>query len=290
MSRFRRVLFPLDFSMGCQALVPTVRRMIECWDAEVTLLHVMETRHWLGRKQEFGRLMAQMRTIAGNGLSAPQVHCRLERGTAGDRILGYVRAHDIDLVVIPAGRSLTLYGVPIGGVADQVLAEAPCAVWLDWGSARCHATAGMYARRVCCALAWTDSDEYVLSEAAHLTEELDAQLTVVHPVTPAPGKTLMLLWDRDARDRKLGQARGRMETLRRRIWPPAEIVVEAGVSQTVVSRTLQSQEAGLLVTSNWREAILAAESECPVLRVAPPALATAAASSERHYAALGQSA
>lgn len=271
MSAIKRILFPVDFSFDCKSLIPTVRRMVETWDAEVTLLHVIEAREWLGRKHELGRLMAQMREIAGDGLRAPYVGCRLERGAAGERILEFVRAKRIDLVVMPAGGCLSAYGKPLGSVADQVISEAPCAVWIDWGSARSRATSGMFARRVCCALELNDFDDFVLNTAAQVTEELDAALTVVHPVPAATSRPPVRLWEPADRDRRLAHARNRVEVLKTRFFPTAEVNVEVGSGHSVVSRSIQLRNAGLLVTPNWREVILAAESRCPVLRLATPA-------------------
>jgi hypothetical protein len=71
-------------------------------------------------------------------------------------------------------------------------------------------------------------------------------------------------------------AKRRIEGLLRRVHPAAGVAVEVGSSQTVVSRIIQDRQMGLLVTGNCREAILAAEGECPVLR-----LATAAGASVR---------
>ena len=47
------------------------------------------------------------------------------------------------------------------------------------------------------------------------------------------------------------------------------------LGHSVISRTIQNQDTGLLVTGNSREAILATESECPVLRLATPAVSAA---------------
>ena len=83
----------------------------------------------------------------------------------------------------------------------------------------------------------------------------------------------------------------RLDGLRHRFSPPAEAIVEVGQSSEVVGRALQSRDAGLLVTGNCREAILAAQFECPVLRLAPSAsAAVAAAEPERLYAAARRSA
>ena len=49
MFTFHHVLFPVDFSSGCQALAPTVRRMVEVWSVDVTLLHAIdESAGWEG--------------------------------------------------------------------------------------------------------------------------------------------------------------------------------------------------------------------------------------------------
>lgn len=287
MSAMIRVLFPTDFSSGCQALVPTVRKMIETWSAEVTLLHVVESRRRLERKPQPDRLVAQLQTIASRDLHAPYLQCRVEFGDAGDRILEHVSAHSVDLVVLPSGGSGSLEDTALGSVADRVLAEAPCAVWLDWGSARCRDAAGMSAQKVCCALELDESDEPVLRQAAELSLELGAQLQVVHALFPAPGKPVTMLWNEHVRERALQQARRHLDSLCRRHFPSAETTVEIGSRHTVLSRALQNQEAGLLVTGNRRASILAAEAECPVLRLALPAAAESSVRPLLQYAAAG---
>jgi hypothetical protein len=247
--------------------------MIEAWEAEVTLLHVIPRNEWVARKFELERLLAQMRAIAGSGLNAPQIRCRLESGEPGERIVEHVRAHQIGLVVMSAGGSDSSYGRPIGAVADQVLNEAACPVWLDWGTARARSSAGMYARQVACALLQNETDEYILRHAAEMSDELQAGLTVIQAVAQSPAEPVVLFRDPPIRGRRVEGIRMRLEKLRRKYFPAAEIRVEVGPHRTVLSRILRTHETGLLVTGNAREAILAAESECPVLRLSPPAAA-----------------
>jgi hypothetical protein len=66
--------------------------------------------------------MRQMKAIAGDGPQERYFGFGFERGQPAVRILEYVRAHPIDLVVIPAGGTSR----PVGSMADQVLAEATC--------------------------------------------------------------------------------------------------------------------------------------------------------------------
>jgi len=287
MFTFHHVLFPVDFSSGCQVLAPTVRRMVEVWSVDVTLLHAIDEERWLGGRHELQRLMRQMKAIAGDGPQARYFGYRLERGQPAVRILEYIRAHPIDLVVIPAGGTSR----PVGSVADQVLAEASCPVWLDWGVVRCRATTGMDARRVCCALELGECDETVLATAAKMAAELGATLSLIHALPPTGGKPPGYLWDAGIREREVAAAVRRLDGLRHRFSPPAEAIVEVGQSSEVVGRALQSRDAGLLVTGNCLEAILAAQFECPVLRLAPPAsAAVAAAEGERLHAGARRSA
>ena len=273
MSGIRRILFPINFVRGDEVLQPTVRRMIEAWEAEVTLLHVIPRNQWLARKFDLERLMAQMRAIAGRGLDTTQIRCRLESGEPGERIVEHVVAHQIGLVVMSAGGSDSSYGRPIGPVADRVLNEAACPVWLDWGTARSRSSAGMYALQVACALLQNEADEYILRQAAEMTDQLQAGLLVVQAIPQSAGEPVILYRDPPIRGRSVQSARARTERLRRRYCPAADIRVERGPHRTVLSRVLKTHETGLLVTGNVREAILAAESECPVLRLSAPAAA-----------------
>jgi nucleotide-binding universal stress UspA family protein len=122
--------------------------MVEVWSVDVTLLHAIDQERWLGGRHELERLMRHMKAIAGDGPQARYFGFRLERGQPAVRILEYVRAHPIDLVVIPAGGTSR----PVGSVADQVLAET------------------------------------VLATAAKMAAELGARLSLIHALAPTAGK------------------------------------------------------------------------------------------------------
>ena len=284
MSSIQRVLFPIDFSPACQSLTPTVRRMIEYWHAEVTLLHVIQASTWPDQKQELEQITTRMRAIARH-LGNRSVKFRLERGVPAERVLEYVRAHQVDLVALAARGGFSARRAPIGSVADQVLAEAPCLVWLEWGWARSNSQAGMYARRVACALANDESDQRILRQAEDVSGSLNAALTVIQAVCDPPRRSLSLLRDQRARDSAVALARTRIANLHRRFLAPLDVAIETGSHTAVVSGVIQRQAAGLLVTGNLREAILAAEAECPVLRVAPPVAEAAGATLEGLYSA-----
>src|SRR5260221_11112380 len=102
MSHIRRVLLPTDLSSNCPALASTVRTMTDCWNAEITLLHVLENRPLFGRGNDMERAMALMEFMAQTDFWAARMNRGVERGGASDRILEYVRQNHPALAAIPA--------------------------------------------------------------------------------------------------------------------------------------------------------------------------------------------
>ena len=72
-SIYRRVLIPIDLTPRSQALAPAVRRIVDTRDTEITLLHVVEPKPWLGRAAHTLRLLNELeiraqRQFRGAGL------------------------------------------------------------------------------------------------------------------------------------------------------------------------------------------------------------------------------
>jgi len=243
--------------------------MTECWNADITLLHVLETRRPFGLGNDLESAMAQLEFMTRTGLGRARLNWRVERGVAADRILEYVRENHVDLIVMPARGTSGVRRRPMGHVTEEVLAEAQCHVWLDWATAVPSTPARMRIQQVCCAIRLDGSEEPVLYEAALCAADLDAALTIVHAVQPEPARPLPPR-EADVRERAVRLATMQIDALRRRIAPAADLRVQMGSTGVVVSRIIRDQEAGLLVSGGDRETILAAESACPVLRVAIP--------------------
>jgi nucleotide-binding universal stress UspA family protein len=265
MSRIRRVLYPTDFSAACRGLAPAVRRMVESWQAEVTLLHVLEGRPRFAPPNELEDAMSVLEAIGEKELPFVRVNPRVERGRPAERILQYAQSHGVDLIVTPA-RMPSAGRQPFGVVTEEILAAAPCAVWLDWTPR--PADVPVDGRRVCCALDFDGSEELVLREAAALANERRTGLAIVHAFDPdglpAAGAPL----SPRARARELLSAEMRVDALRRRFAAAAGAIVESGTTEAIVGRAVRSLEAGLLVTGRQRESILAAAPVCPVWSIA----------------------
>jgi nucleotide-binding universal stress UspA family protein len=281
MSKYNRVLIPIDLSLGRGALSPAVQQIVDTSDAEITLLHVVDSQFRLERNNRTMRLMTELELFGHRQFREARITRRIEWGRPADCILSAIRAVRADVVLMSAGPA-PLAGNALSPVAAEVLAEAACPVLLEWpvsapiNQARTHP--------VCCAIEFDRGEEAVLREAAWAAARMDAPLKLVYALVPG-GVNMPLLWDPDGRDREIALLRSRIEALRDRLAPGADVHVGVGLPVSVFSRAIRAYRAALLVTGSSHEALVAAESECPVLylpsarrmRVGRPEAARAAA-------------
>jgi nucleotide-binding universal stress UspA family protein len=265
MHRVQRVLFPIDLSGPWRMPPEPLRSVIERSGAEITLLHAVDPQSRSERGNALPRSMAQMEFIARRDFPGKRVTRRFERGRVTERILEHIRSAEVDLVVLPARNRPAAGRSPLGHVAREVLSEAPCGVWLEWpGSAELRN--GAQNGPVCCSIDGTESDSYLMQEAARWACELAAPLTIVQPLWAPPGKSTSLFCDPHYRSIEVGYAETRIERLRRQFGVKADLEVEIGIREIVLGRAVQTSHARLLVTGD-HEAALAAEGICPVWRM-----------------------
>jgi nucleotide-binding universal stress UspA family protein len=250
MSEYRRVLVAIDPTPGRQLTAPFVRRLIDTCDAEITMLHVVESQPWVGRAAHTLRLMTELEILANRRFRGASLARRIEWGRPADCILNVLRTDRHDLLLMTG----------MGTVASEVIAEAPCPVLLEWPVARPvnHARVNP----VCCAIEWDGNEARLLHEAVRASALCEAPLILIESA---------------------GMCQ-RVEELRDRYAPAATIHVETGPLETghpamAVSRALRLHGAGLLVAGGSRASVMAAQGECPVL-YAGRARKTQAA---RHY-------
>jgi nucleotide-binding universal stress UspA family protein len=266
------VLIPIDLTPGIGPLTPAVRRIIDTPESEITLLHVVESQPWLGRNGHTVRLMTELELFAHRQFRGARISRRVEWGRPADCILSVIRASHVDAVLLSAGPS-PLSASSLGAVATEVLAQAPCPVLLEW--AVTPPVNRARTQPVCCAIEFDGGEENVLREATWAAARMAAPLKVICAVVPVVSKASMLS-DPAEREREVAPVRARIEALRDRWAPDAETHVGVGLPVFVFSRAIRFHGAGLLVTGGSREALLAAESECPVLYVGPGKRARAA--------------
>jgi len=253
-------------------------------DVEIVMLHAIEEPARSGRGTEIVRAMAQMEFLAHKEFRNAKVSLRTERGPAAECILGYAQSRPVDVIMMPTGGLESLRRRTPGHVTEEVLAAAPCEVWVEWMNGSVDSS-----NVICCAVELNPGDDALVSRAEEITHELGARLTLVHAVTCGP--PMALWWDPDTVDRDLRLARLRVDELRQRLAPAARTHVETGHPDTVVSRVLHQLNASLLVTHGALPDLFATSLACPVVRLSTTQVpALAAAAGRQHTAVLTRTA
>ena len=279
--QIQRVLVPVDLNKGYRAMAPVTRRMFDRRNFEIVILHVIEEQLRSLRGNEVERAMSQMEFLARKEFGTAHVRRRVERGRAADCIIDYARTHAVDVIVMPAGGLTSLRRGQLGHVSEDVLLGAQCAVWMEWMSGSVE-----HVRQICCPVRLDDtgldgarfdeSNAAVLQRAGELARDLEASVTMVCALSAHPRKAAEFIWNPALREREIRLARARVEALRDQYVPSAEVHIQVGDVSSVVSQVLHRMNSGLLVAAGQGEAKLAAEMDCPVLRIARP-MATAPA-------------
>jgi len=131
----KRILVPVDLADFSPRIVPYVRKAAETFQAEVHLLFVERPLKEVAagqvpdiavtRKFEEEALREaeeQLRAIAREHLSAcPRVIARVQVGHAARKIMEYVRAERIDLIILGTHGKRAMEHLMFGSIAEEVL-------------------------------------------------------------------------------------------------------------------------------------------------------------------------
>lgn len=141
MKDIKRILFPVDFSEACSKVAPWVRDVSKKFDSEIHLLFVapaleqfvglfvpeVSIETYEGEMTE-GAESKMEEFVSAHFADCPECRTRVELGDAAPRILDYIEAEGIDLVVIPTRGRKGLERLFFGSVAEKVLRGSPVPV------------------------------------------------------------------------------------------------------------------------------------------------------------------
>lgn len=283
---FRKILFPVDYSQPCEAVVPYVREMVRRFSAELTVVHAYGP-----EALEFSELPLvdpnlpdevraheerRVRDFALETFPGQHVETLAELGEAGGVVHRIVERQGTDLVMLATHGRGPIRRFLLGSVAAKVLHDVSAAVWTGTGAALTdHATQVPY-KSVLCALDDSDEAEGVLKFAAAFACTFHAQLHLVQIVETPPAaleidfspykKDLM-----DAADFKLRELKGKLG-----INAP-HAVIDGAIADGVREEAIR-RKADLVVTGRgrvqgtlsrmWSHVYpIIRESPCPVLSI-----------------------
>jgi nucleotide-binding universal stress UspA family protein len=194
---FHKILFPVDYSAPCQAVVPYVQEMACHYSAELTLCHAYAPLAAIAQSELLvtdPELQAKAHAIEEDRLR--QFGCRTfpgqkldfvvelgEPGSVIDRVAEQQRA---DLVMLATRGHGPVRRFLLGSTTAKVLHDVSTVVWTGVGAALADHPANVPYRSMVCALDDSQEAEGVLRAAASLASAYSAPLWIVHVVATPP--------------------------------------------------------------------------------------------------------
>ncbi len=194
---FRTILFPVDYSEPCRAMIPYVKDMRRHFPAELTLVHAYGPEALAYSKlpladpglPEEARAIQEQLLREFSAKEFPGEHCGaiVERGEPGTVIHEVVQRQGADLVMMPTHGRGPLRRLLLGSVTAKVLHDVSAVVWTGVHSAVTEHQPGVPYKSILCALDRGEEAETVLKAAAAFANCYRAQLTLLHVVETPPG-------------------------------------------------------------------------------------------------------
>ena len=195
---FHRILFPVDYSAPCQAVIPYVQEMACRYSAELTVCHAYAPLAAIAQNELLvmdPELQARaheieedrLRQFACQAFAGQKLETIVELGEPGSVIDRLAEQQRADLIMLATRGHGPVRRFLLGSITAKVLHDASAAVWTGVGAALMDHPARIPYKSIVCAVDGSQESEAVLRAAAALASTYDAQLWIVHVVpTPPP--------------------------------------------------------------------------------------------------------
>ena len=284
---FHRILFPVDYSDPCQAVIPYVQEMACHFSAELTVCHAYAPIAVLAENEVLvadPELQAKahamqedrLRQFACRNFAGQRLEAVAQLGDPGSVIDRVAEAQRADLVMLATRGHGPLRRLLLGSVTAKVLHDVSAAVWTGVGATLADHPPQIPYKSIVCALDDSQEAEIVLRASASLAAAYRAQLRIVHVLPmPAPFPEMNLAeYSEELRDSYLC----RLRDLQAKLGVDApHSVVEGALGEGVHDEVVRAR-ADLLITGRghsigtfsrlWSHLYsIIRDSRCPVLSV-----------------------
>jgi nucleotide-binding universal stress UspA family protein len=203
----QEIIFPVDFSQRSVEACPYVAAVAERLQAKLTLLHVVQfvppDSNLLERLNSGDQAaMEQRQETAREALAAfqkqyiPHVESRVSvsTGDPANSIVAFAGTTEGRIILMPTNGYGPFRRMLLGSVTAKVLHDAKCPVLTGPHLERAvHPKEWFSLRRILCAVSLDWETDFVLKASASLAAQLEAELTVVHVITPVEEGLLPLM-------------------------------------------------------------------------------------------------
>ena len=283
---FRTILFPVDYTASCRAMVPYVRDMTTHFSAQLTLLHAygpgasayagagLFDPNWPERVRAFEKKRIEDFAHA----QFPQLHADalVHEGEAATVIHNLVEHQGADLVMLPTHGAGPIRRMLIGSITAKVLHDVSAAVWTVVEPVLSAHSSMLPCKAIVCAVDDSDESEAVLRAAAFLATSFHAELFLVRSV-PTPPQAAEVDFSEIRLD-LLNTAEKKLLDLKARLGIDAPHFVTDNSIVDVVHEEARQRKAGLVVLGRGRAQHsfgrvwsllypIVREAPCPVLSI-----------------------
>jgi len=289
MLHYRRILFPVDFSLRCRQMAPLVADVARKFFSEVVLLHALDPLPVVCYAPEFTffapaeflekqqrTMSAELAEFAATQFGDLPVKHLVSTGDAADCITAQVARNNIDLIMMPTHGRGVFRRLLLGSVTAKILHDCPFPVWT---TAHCEGpdrnTHGHAIRRILCAVDTGPENTRVLEVAADLAHEYGAAVHLVHAI---PGQEAYYenTIDPGLRQFLMRSAREKINALQHEAGTSWELCVKMGAVADSVRGVAGEFGADLVLIGRGRmrerfetrrthSTAIIRESPCPVL-------------------------
>jgi nucleotide-binding universal stress UspA family protein len=256
MQAFQKILFPVDMSDTCTAAAPFVGALVKKFNAELTLLHVLEmppgyVTDWYGymalvdteairtaRQSEFDLYLKDK----FEGLKVGRV---MLEGDAAHEITQFAQEHGMDLIMMPTHGYGIFRSLLLGSVTAKVLHDAACPVWTGVHVEETPPASATFAN-IMCAVDLTAKSIPTMQFASKLAHDFKAKLWLVHAVPGAETRPEKY-FDADLQVFLQDEARKALTKMQQDAGIVAQLCLGAGEVPHVVREAALHHAADLLV-------------------------------------------
>lgn len=195
---FHKILFPVDYSAPCMAVIPYVQEIACRFSAELTVCHAYAPLAAIAQSelvvtdpelQAKARALEQdrLRQFACQTFPGQKAQAVVELGEPGSVIDRLAQQQRSDLIMLATRGHGAVRRFLLGSITAKVLHDVSTAVWTGVGAALMDHAPRIPYQSIVCALGDNGEAEGVLRAATSLACAYGAQLWIVHVVqTPPP--------------------------------------------------------------------------------------------------------
>jgi nucleotide-binding universal stress UspA family protein len=293
---FRRILFPVDYTPSCRAVVPYVQDMASHFHAQLAVMHAFALQPCLAipnprealvytdlggelpQPVEQARAQETQRLRDFASVSFPGQHVEVfgEEGEAAAAIDRTIQRQGADLVMMPTRGCGPVRRLLLGSVTAKVLHDISAAVWTGAGSTLNGRRSAIPYKVILGAVDDSPEAEAVLTAGAAMAASYGARFTVMHAVGVFP--TTLDVDLSPYRDELFRAAGARLSELKGRLGIDAAHVVKTGLLSDAVREQALAEKADLVITGRghaqggisriWSNLYtIVRDAPCPVLSV-----------------------